>query len=103
MSRGVWVEFWVSSGSSGGTLDHFLCDSVQIGPLGPGETFDLNTLVRSVYSASEGLPNGRYRLGVVVDRIGAQPETNKSNNRVFRLDKWLTVGAANVRAWTSYR
>jgi len=104
MSRGVWTEFWASSHPVGGTLDHQVCAPALIGPLGPGEAFDLATLNRTVFGPSQGLPKGRYRFGVVVDRAGAQIETNKSNNTVFRLDKWLNVGGvANVRAWGLYR
>jgi len=104
MSRPVWVEFWVSADSGAAALDHFLCDSAEIGPLGPGESFDLSSLKRTAYGPAEGLPLGRYRVGVVVDRLDLQVETDKADNRIFRLDKWLTVG--NVTAagrWGLYR
>jgi len=103
MSRGVWVEFWLSRNATGGSLDQFLCNSAATGWLGPGESFDLSTLECTIYSPAQGMRNGRYRLGVVVDRIGQQTETNKSNNILFRLDKWLTVGAATqARTWHLY-
>jgi hypothetical protein len=104
MSRRVWVEFWLSAKATGGSLDRCLCESVEIGWLGPGEAFDLSTLHRTVFYPAQGMRNGRYRVGVVVDRPGGQIETNKSNNTLFRLDKWLTVGApTDARAWHLYR
>ena len=103
MSCEVWVEFWVSTDPAGGSLDHLLCDSAKIGPLGPAEAFDLSTLHRIVFGPAQGLANGRYRLGVVIDRQGAQVETNKNNNTLYRLDKWLIVGGATAAgAWHFY-
>ncbi|MCX8035475.1 MAG: S8 family serine peptidase [Candidatus Sumerlaeia bacterium] len=102
MSRGVWVEFWASRSTTGATLDYLLCTSVRVGPLGPGESFDLAGLIRTVNTPADGLPSGRYRIGVLIDRLGEQVETNKANNRIFRLDKWLAVGAARARAWELY-
>jgi hypothetical protein len=104
MSRSVWVEFWLSSKTSGGALEQMLCESVQTGWLGPGEAFDLSTLHRKSLGHAQGMRNGRYRVGVVVDRPGGQTETNKNNNTYFRLDKWLTVGAAtDAHAWHMYK
>ena len=104
MSRRVWVEFWLSAKTTGGSLERVLCKSAETGWLGPGEAFDLSLLSRTVYGPAQGMRNGRYRVGVVVDRGGEQVETNKSNNTRFRLDKWLAVGAAtNAGAWHWYR
>ncbi len=103
MSRSVWVEFWASRSSTGATLDYFVCASARVGPLGPGESFDLAGLTRTVHTPADGLPSGRYRVGVFIDRIAEQAETNEGNNRIFRLDKWLAVGAAGARAWELYR
>lgn len=103
MSRPVWVEFWLSSKSSGGSLDRVLCESVGTGWLGPGDGFDLATLSPTVFYPFQGMRSGRYHVGVVVDRPNGQVETNESNNTVFRLDKWLTVGGATqARAWELY-
>jgi len=104
MSRPVWVEFWLSSKSNGGSLERVLCEWVGTGWLGPGEAFDLATLSRTVFYPSQGMRSGRYRVGVVVDRPNGQVETNENNNTVFRLDKWLTVGGATeARAWELYK
>ncbi|MCX8038062.1 MAG: hypothetical protein N3D11_13615, partial [Candidatus Sumerlaeia bacterium] len=47
-----WVEFW-GSRTGGITLDTFLCDSVQIGPLAAGASFHLD-LDRPLYAVSDG-------------------------------------------------
>lgn len=104
MSRAVWGEFRVSLDATGQTVGTFACDSVAIGPLGPGESLDLSALHRTIYGPAQGLPDGRYRLGIVLDPTGSQTETDEANNVQFRLDKWLTVGNATaVQSWTFYR
>jgi hypothetical protein len=104
LGRDVWVEFRVSKDPGGGAPEYTLCQSVKTPVLEPGATFDLAPLRQTAYNLQQGLPNGRYRVGVIVDPIGEQIETDEDNNSVFRLDKWLIVrDPTGVRTWRQYR
>jgi hypothetical protein len=77
------------------------CESVHISGLQPGETFALNSLVRTV---APGLPNGTYTFGVVIDRLGEVNEADETNNAVWLSSRRLHVGATTgVSRWRRYR
>jgi len=72
----AWVEFWAvhRSGWRG-----YLCDSIIVGPLGPGEFFNLSNIVPGRIAYENILP-GAYTIEMRLDATNACVELNESNN-----------------------
>jgi hypothetical protein len=89
-----WVEFW-GSRDGGLTLSEMLRESVVANNLRPGQTA---TLVS--HAPLYSLPDGRYSLTVVADRLGNVEETVAGNNRLTVGNKRLLMirpqGLANL-------
>lgn len=101
-----WVEFRVSPNPDFSEPRSFLCDSALVtGPLAPGGSFNLSTLSRTVYTQAQGLAEGVYYVGVVVDAANGIDEVTKSNNTIWTSPKKIYVGPRPSRAirWSLYR
>lgn len=70
-----WMEFLATDVESGWAT--YLCDSVRLGGLGVGESFDLAAISRTVYS---NIPPGEYRIALRIDPIGEVTEWDEDNN-----------------------
>jgi len=101
-----WVEFRVSESIYFSEPTLFLTDSLRVGEtLAPGQSFDLSTLDRTVYTHAQGLPDGVYVVGVIVDAQGEVTESDESNNKAWIPTKKLYVGPrpTAARHWALYR
>jgi hypothetical protein len=74
-----WIEFWGSWDWPYPSLDFFLCDSIPVGNLDPGQTVDLSLYPRRLYR----VPAGVFQVGCFVDRDDAINETDETNNSLF--------------------
>jgi len=78
----VWVEFYAIDPRTG--WRDYLCDSVRLGPLGPGEIVQLCHLApRDVYAR---LRDGRYRTEMRIDALDEVRESDEANNTAFLTD-----------------
>jgi hypothetical protein len=95
-----WVEFWAVDPASG--WSDYLCDSILLGPLGPGETLDLSAIEpRVVYSQ---LPPGTYTIEMRIDATDVVAESDKTNN-ISRIGYVVIARPELTRAarWALYR
>jgi len=85
-----WIEFWGSASWPYPGLDFFLCDSIGVAGLGPGEAVDLSAYPRRLY----GVPRGTFQIGCFADRDDAINELDETNNYFFsRAELNLAPGA----------
>jgi len=95
-----WVEFRVRPYRRPG-FERYLCDSIKVGPLGPGESVDLADFPRTAYVF---LPCGFYEVGILIDPLDSVTETDKANNRRWVEGETLNVGfILGVRGWERYK
>lgn len=75
-----WVEFWGSYDQLYPRLDFFICDSISVTNLAPGQQINLGDYSRTLYG---GTPAGRFMVGVVLDRPDQISERDETNNYTF--------------------
>jgi len=74
-----WIEFWGSYNRLYPSMDFFLCDSIGVANLAPGQAIDLSKYARTLYA----VPSGVFMVGVVVDRLDQINELDETNNYLF--------------------
>jgi hypothetical protein len=77
-----WIEFWGSTNRIFPQLDFFLCDSIMLYNLPPGDSIFLGYYARSLYPYPV-CPSGTFMAGVFVDRPDAVNETDETDNYAF--------------------
>ncbi|KPL07929.1 hypothetical protein AMJ85_09185, partial [candidate division BRC1 bacterium SM23_51] len=74
-----WIEFWGSYDRLYPLPQFFLCDSIGVGNLRPGEAINLSDYPRTLYAT----PAGVFMVGVLIDRIDQVSERDETNNYLF--------------------
>lgn len=106
VTSSFWVEFRVSEQIDFSEPRLFLTESVNIGgPIAAGGSFDLSPLDLTVRTVAEGLPEGVYVVGIIVDPLGEVTESNETNNMTWLPRKKIFVGPrpTSARRWGQYR
>ena len=87
MSGPFWMEFWACPGDEDYPgLERFVCDSIQVDHLQPGDTVDLS--YRYMYGS---VPAGEHTLIGFVDRLDQVMETDETDN--YQLVRRVVVPA----------
>jgi len=92
-SAECWLEFWLSNDPDFATLNHLACLSVRLPALPAGGEFRLDSLVRDL---AADVPDGLFRLGIVIDRLHEVHEVNEGNNTAYQAVRFLEVGAGST-------
>jgi len=100
---GAWVEICASPNYDFSEPRYLLCPRFRIEP-GFAGLASVNLALRRFVVLS-GIPDGAYRVGVVVDSENEVAEFREDNNVVWRPRKILYVGErpSGARAWVLYR
>jgi V8-like Glu-specific endopeptidase len=88
-SGSFWIEFFGSYTPYYPNADFFLCDSIHVSNLAPGQAIDLSVYPRTLYST----PSGTFMVGVMADRLDQVSERDETNNYLF-LDNYRLNTAA---------
>lgn len=93
-SAPAWLEFWLSANTSFARLDFPAIPAFVIPALAPGGEYRFETIVADLFPT---IPDGYYRLGVIVDRPNSVAETNETNNMTYVTNKLLQIGGGSTQ------